>query len=333
MKRRSLALGLMLAPLLSRAKDAAFPDRPIKFVVPFPPGGITDRIARSLAQNMETTLGQPVVVENRPGAGATIGSDFVARAKPDGHTILLGAHASHGINPSLMKLPYDAVKSFEPVSLLATVPNMLLLRPSNPANSVRELIAMAKAEPGKLTFTSAGIGTSGHIAGEMLASMAGVQLLHVPARGPAEAVQDALAGHVDILFDSTALSLPLVKGNKLKALAVTSRERSPAVPQLPTMAESGLPDYEMLLWFALYAPAATPQPIVQALNAAAVKAFADPKVRDSFVPDGVRLVASTPQQLAQFQQAEMAKYAKLVKDLGLRPNGGRLSPPRPRSPC
>lgn len=320
MKRRSLAIGLMLAPLLpALADDKAYPDRPIKFVVPFPPGGVTDRIARGLSVKLHESMGQAVVVENKPGAGATIGSDFVARAKPDGYTVLLGAHASHGINVSLMKLPYDAVKSFEPVSLMVTVPNMLLLRPSNPANSLRELIAQGKANPGKLTYTSAGIGTSGHIAGAMLASMAGIELLHVPAKGPSQAVQDTLAGHVDILFDSTLLSMPLVKGGKLKALAVTSPERSSAAPNLPTMAQAGLPGFEVLLWFALYAPAGTPPAIVQKLQAEVAKAFADPQLRDPLVRDGVDVIVSTPQQLAQFQRAEIAKYARLVKELGLKP--------------
>ena len=321
MKRRSAALGLMLSPLLpALATPAPWPDRPIKFVVPFPPGGVTDRIARSLSVKLNESMGQPVIVENRPGAGATIGSDFVARAAPDGYTVLLGAHASHAINVSLMKVPYDAVRSFEPVSLLVTVPNMLLLRPGNPANSLKELIAQAKANPGKLTYTSAGIGTSGHIAGAMLASMAGIDLLHVPAKGPAQAAQDTLAGHTDILFDSTLLSMPQVKAGKLKALAVTSSARSTAIPNLPTMAEAGLPGYEVLLWFALYAPAGTPQPIVQKLHAEVVKAFADPKVRDPLVQDGVEVVAGTPQQLARFQAGEIAKYAKLVKDLGLKNN-------------
>jgi tripartite-type tricarboxylate transporter receptor subunit TctC len=219
-----------------------------------------------------------------------------------------------------MKLPYDAVKSFEPISLLVTVPNMLLLKPTNPANSLQELIAQAKANPGKLTYTSAGIGTSGHIAGAMLASMAGIELLHVPAKGPAQAVQDTLAGHVDILFDSTLLSMPLVKAGKLKALAVTSGERSTAVPNLPTMAEAGLPGYEVLLWFGLYAPAGTPKPIVQKLQAEVAKALSDPKIRDPLVQDGVEVIASTPQQLAQFQRGEIAKYARVVKELGLKNN-------------
>ena len=304
----------------AHAGQPGYPDKPIKFVVPFPPGGLTDRIARSLAEKMQASMGQPVVVENKAGAGATIGSDSVAKAKPDGYTILLGSHASHAINASLMKLPYDPAKDFEPISLLATVPNMLLLKSSNPAKSVADLIAQAKANPGKLTYTSAGIGTSGHIAGEMLASMAGVKLLHVPAKGPAQAVQDALGGHVDILFDSTALSLPLVKTGKLKALAVTSLQRSPAVPDLPTMSEAGVKGYEVLLWFGLYAPAGTPAPIVQRLHQETVQAFADPKVRDSLVKDGVTVVVSTPEQLRMFQQDETAKYARLIKALGLSAN-------------
>ncbi|WP_439606030.1 tripartite tricarboxylate transporter substrate binding protein [Hydrogenophaga sp.] len=268
MKRRTAAMGVMLTPFLPQLGVAeTYPDRPVRFVVPFPPGGLTDRIARSLAAQLHESMEQPFVVDNKPGAGATIGSEFVARSKADGYTLLMGSHASHAINASLMKLSYDPTSSFEPLSLLATVPNMLLLHPSNPANSLKELIAQAKTKPGGLTYTSAGIGTSGHIAGAMLASMSSVNLLHVPARGAPQAVQDALAGHVDILFDSTSLSMPLVKAGKLKALAITSRERSPALPNLPTMAEAGLPGYEVLLWFALYVPVGTPKAIVNRLHA------------------------------------------------------------------
>lgn len=315
----TLAVVTLCGAAPARAAEGAYPDRPIKFVVPFPPGGITDRIARSLAQKMQESMGQPVVVENKPGAGATIGTEFVARSAPDGYTILLGAHASHAINVSLMKLPYDATKSFAPVSLLATVPNMLMVRPTFAGNSLQELIAEARKNPGKLTYTSAGIGTSGHVAGALLSSMAGVQMLHVPARGPAQAVQDALGGHVDILFDSTAVSLPLVKSGKLKALAVTSLQRSPAIPSLPTMAEAGLPGYEVLLWFGLYAPAGTPAAIVQRLHAEAVKGLADPKLREPLQRDGVTVIASTPQQLAEFQATEIQKYARLIKEMGLKP--------------
>lgn len=315
----SVAAAALFTAAPAQAADTSYPDRPIRFVVPFPPGGITDRLARSLAQKLQESMAQPVVVENKPGAGATIGSEYVARSAPDGYTILLGAHASHAINVSLMKVPYDAAKSFAPVSLLATVPNMLMVRPGFPANSLGELIAEARKQPGRLTYTSAGVGTSGHIAGALLASMAGVQLLHVPARGPAQAVQDALGGHVDILFDSTAVSLPLVKSGKLKALAVTSQQRSPAVPSLPTMGEAGLPGYEVLLWFGLYAPAGTPAAIVRRLNAETVKAMGDPKFREPLVRDGVTLVASTPQQLADFQASEIAKYARLIRELRLKP--------------
>ncbi len=321
MKRRTAALGLMLTPLLpTLAWSQAYPERVVRFVVPFPPGGLTDRIARSLAVKLSESMGQPVVVENKPGAGATIGSDSVARSRPDGYTVLLGAHASHAINPSLMKLTYDPATSFEPITLLATVPNMLLVHPTNPANSVKELIAYAKAKPGGLTYTSAGVGTSGHVAGAMLASMSGAELLHVPAKGAAQAVQDALAGHVDILFDSTSLSMPLVKAEKFKALAVTSSQRSAALPDLPTMAESGLPGYEVLLWFAFYAPAGTPKAIVNKLHAEVVKAFSDPRIRTPLTQDGVDVITSTPEQLARFQRTEVEKYARLVKELGLKVN-------------
>lgn len=317
-----LALGMAAAPGLVRSADTpdAYPSKPIRFVVPFPPGGITDRLARMLGQRMQESMGQPVIVENRAGAGATVGSDFVAKAKPDGYTILLGAHASHAINVSLMKLPYDAVKDFAPISLLGTVPNLLLVRPSTPVDNVKELIALAKAKPGTLTYTSAGVGTSGHMAGELLESMAGIDLVHVPNKGAAQALNDAVGGHVDIVFDSVALSMPLVRAGKLKALAVTSLERSAAAPNIPTMAEAGVPGYEIILWFAVFAPAGTPAAIVQKLHAEVVRAFDNPQMRASFAEEGLTVVASSPDKLAEFQRTEIVKWSKLIKTLGLAAN-------------
>ncbi len=312
------AVPLMCLVPQAHANEAAnWPERPLKLVVPFPAGSVTDRIGRVLAQRLEASFKQPVVVENRPGAGATIGSDYAAKAKPDGYTLLLGANASHAVNVAFMKLNYDPVKSFEPISLVAAVPSVLSVRPSLAPQSVAELIAQAKAKPGGFTYTSAGVGTTGHIGMEMLASMAGIQLVHVPAKGPGQAVQDVMAGHVDMLIESIALSAPVVKDGRLRALAVTSQTRSPALPDVPTLNEAGVNGYELLLWFALFAPAGTPQEIVNKVHAETVRTFADPAVRDPLVRDGVTVVAGTPQQLTQFQLSEMNKFGKLIKDLKL----------------
>jgi tripartite-type tricarboxylate transporter receptor subunit TctC len=322
--RRLLLLGAL--PLLScvaHAQDAgtaAWPERPIKLVIPFPAGSVTDRIGRVLGQHLQDALKQPVVVENRPGAGATIGSDYVAKAKPDGYTILLGANASHAVNVAFMKLPYDPVKSFEPISLVAAVPSVLAVGNAIPARTLGELLAQAKAKPGAFTYTSAGIGTTGHIGMEMLASMTGMQLVHVPAKGPGQAVQDVMGGHVDMLIESIALTAPLVKGGKLRALATTAQTRSPALPQVPTVAEAGVPGYELLLWFALYAPAGTPQAIVEKLHAETVRTFADPAVRQPLVNDGITVVAGTPKQLADFQKSEIEKFGTLIRKLDLKLN-------------
>ncbi|MGV3571897.1 MAG: tripartite tricarboxylate transporter substrate binding protein [Ramlibacter sp.] len=322
--RRLLVLAALPALALqaqAQSADAAgWPDRPIKLVVPFPPGSVTDGIGRVLGQRLEAALKQPVVVENRPGAGATIGSDYVAKAKPDGYTILLGANASHAVNVAFMKLPYDPVKSFEAISLVAAVPSVLAVKNSVPAKTLGELVAQAKARPGGFTYTSAGIGTTGHIGMEMLSSMAGMQLLHVPSKGPGQALQDVMAGHVDMLIESIALTAPLVKSDKLRALAVTSQSRSVALPQVPTVAEAGVAGYELLLWFALYAPAGTPQAIVNKLHAETVRTFADPAVRQPLVNDGVSVVAGTPKELAEFQKAEIEKFGALIRKLDLKLN-------------
>jgi tripartite-type tricarboxylate transporter receptor subunit TctC len=323
LRRLLLLAALPVAAGLVHAQDAGlanWPDRPIKLVVPFPPGSVTDRIGRVLGQHLQDALKQPVVVENRPGAGATIGSDYVAKAKPDGYTILLGANASHAVNVAFMKLPYDPVRSFEPISLVAAVPSVLAVKNAMPAKTLGELLAQARGKPGGFTYTSAGIGTTGHIGMEMLASMTGVQFVHVPAKGPSQAVQDVMAGHVDMLIESIALTAPLVKGDKLRALATTAQARSPALPQVPTVAEAGVPGYELLLWFALYAPAGTPQAIVNKLHAETVRTFADPAVRQPLVNDGITVVAGTPRQLADFQKSEMDKFGTLIRKLDLKPN-------------
>jgi len=286
--------------------------------VPFPPGGVTDRLARMVAQKMQEHWGQPVVAENRPGASGMIAAEAVAKSAPDGYTLMMGHIGTHAIDVSLFsKLPYDPVKDFAPVSLLVSVPNVLLVHPSVPANSVQELVALAKARPGTLNFASPGSGTSGHMSAELFKSLAGIDIVHVPYKGPGPALQDLVAGQVNMLFDTVASSMPQVRGGKLKGLAVTTRERSAIAPGVPTMAESGVPGYEIAPWFAAYAPAGTPPAVVNKLQAEMARILNLPDVRAAFVDQqGMTLIASSPAELGAHTQREIAKWAQVVKATG-----------------
>jgi tripartite-type tricarboxylate transporter receptor subunit TctC len=316
------ALGILAATTSPRALAddvaAVYPTKSIQFIVPFPPGGLTDRLSRVLTQKLSESWGQPVIVLNKPGAGGTIGMAALAKSKPDGYTIGLGSHATHAINVSLMagQLGYDAVKDFTPVTLLATVPNLLLVHPSVPASNVSELIAFAKANPGKLHYVSQGVGTSGHLGGEMFAHRAGIEMVHVPEKGPAQAQTSIIGGHTQILFDSTALSMPQVRAAKLKALAITSARRSPIAPQIPTLAEAGVSGCEFTLWFGVFAPAGVPPTIIDKLNREIVRIFNLPDVRTAFESQGVTVVASSPDALAAHQKKEIAYWAPIVKSTG-----------------
>jgi tripartite-type tricarboxylate transporter receptor subunit TctC len=322
---RLLSLAILLgssAGLLRVAGDAfaqGYPAKPIRIVVPFTPGGTTDVLARAIGQKLTASWTQPVVVDNRPGAAGNIGSEVVAKAAPDGYTLLMGTVSTHGINPGLYsKLPYDPVKDFAPVTLVAKVPNILVLHPSVPASSVTELIAHAKAKPGQLNFASSGNGTSIHLSGELFKTMAGVQMTHVPYKGSAPALTDLLGGQVSLMFDNMPTALPHVKAGRLKALAVTSAKRSPAIPQLPTMAEAGLPGFEATSWFGVLAPAATPKEIVGKLNGEIVRILKTPEVRAQLSGQGAEPVGDTPEEFAAHIKAEMAKWAKVVKESGAR---------------
>jgi tripartite-type tricarboxylate transporter receptor subunit TctC len=313
----------LLAALLACVADGAlaqgYPAKPIKIVVPFTPGGTTDVLARAVGQKLTANWGQPVVIDNRPGAGGNIGSEVVAKAAGDGYTLLMGTISTHGINPSLYtKLPFDAVKDFAPVSLVARVPNVLVLHPSVPANSVKELIALAKAKPGQLNFASSGNGTSIHLSGEMFKTMAGVQMSHIPYKGSAPALTDLLGGQVSLMFDNMPTALPHVKAGRLKALAVTTAKRSPALPELPTVAESGLPDFEATSWFGVLAPAATPKEIVNKLSGEIAKILKTPDVQAQLSGQGAEPVGSTAEEFATHIKSEMAKWAKVVKESGAR---------------
>ncbi|MEO8305601.1 MAG: tripartite tricarboxylate transporter substrate binding protein [Betaproteobacteria bacterium] len=299
------------------AQEPAYPTKPIRLVVPFPPGGATDIMARAVAQKLTEAWGQGVVVDNRPGAGGNIGSELVAKAAPDGYTLEMGTVGTHAINSSLYaKMPYDHVKDFAPVVLVAAVPNVLVVNPAVPVNSVQELIAYAKANPGKLNFASSGAGTSIHLSGELFKVMAGVQMTHVPYKGSAPALQDLLGGQVQLMFDNLPPSLPQIKAGKLRALAVTTPSRSPALPDVPTIAESGLPGFDASSWFGVLAPAGTPPAIIAKLNAEIAKWLASPEAKEKLASVGANAAGGTPEDFARHIQMETAKWAKVVKESG-----------------
>jgi tripartite-type tricarboxylate transporter receptor subunit TctC len=305
-----------LAPLAGLAAEP-FPGKQVRFVVPYPPGGPLDTVARLLGQKVGASIKQPVVVENVPGAGGNIGAGTVARAAPDGYTILMGAVATHAINPTLYpSIPYNAEKDFIAVTQVASTPNVLVVNPAMKASSVAEFIALAKSRPGKLNFGSGSTGSAGHLAGELFKSMAGIDMAHIPYKGAAAAMQDLIGGRVDLMFDNLASSLSQVKGGRVRALAVTTAKRTPLAPDLPTVAESGLPGFDISTWFGIFVPAGTPKPVVDRLHDEFVKALAAPDVREKMINLGAEPVGNTPEEFAAYVKAEAAKYAKLVKASG-----------------
>ena len=296
---------------------AAYPTKPIRLVVPFPAGGATDLLAREVSKHLTDAWGQSVVVDNRPGAGGNIGSELVAKSPPDGYTLEMGTVGTHAINASLYsKMPYDHVKDFVPVILVAGVPNVLVVNPSVPVNTVQELIAYAKANPGKLNFASSGSGTSIHLSGELFKVMAGVNMTHVPYKGSAPALAELIAGQVQLMFDNLPPSLPQIKAGKLRALAVTSARRAPALPDVPTVAEAGLPGFEASSWFGVLAPAGTPPAVVAKLNAEIAKWLMSPEAKEKLAGVGANIAGGTPEDFARHIQAETAKWAKVVKESG-----------------
>ncbi len=310
--------GLSMTALARGAAAEDWPVRPISYIVPFTPGGSTDVIGRTLAQKLSESLGQPVVVDNRPGAGGGVGASYVAKARPDGYTLMGGTISTHAINASLYKnLPYDPVKDFDPVSLIAFLPNVLIVNPSLGVNSVQELIALLKKDETRRSFASSGAGTSTHLAGELLADMVGVKMTHIAYKGTPPAMQDVAAGLVPFMFDQMTAALPLVKAGKLKLLAVTTAKRAALAPELPTMAEAGVPGFAMSSWQAVYAPRGTPAPVVARLNAEIVKLLKQPDVRDKLGTQlGMEIVGSSPEQLAELMRSEIPRWAELVKKSG-----------------
>jgi tripartite-type tricarboxylate transporter receptor subunit TctC len=312
MPTRRTALGLAVALTLGAVTPVgaqpAYPIRPISLIVPFPAGGSTDLVARVVAEKMSQDLGQQIVVDNRGGAGGNVGSAAAAKSDPDGYTLLMGTVATHALNPALYKtMPYDPVTDFAPISLL---------NPDFPAQNVAELIALLKEKPGEYSYASSGNGTPLHLSGELFKTMAGVDMVHVPYKGAGPALVDVMGGHVPIMFDNLPSSTEHIKAGKLRGLAVTTAERASSMPDLPTVAESGLPGYETYTWNALFAPAGTPPEVVARLNEAAVKALADPEVQAKLQGFGASVVGSSPDELAAHVQAELAKWAPVVKASG-----------------
>ena len=305
-------LAVVLLALSSAVSAQAYPSRPIKFVVPFAPGGGTDLVARIISVKMSESMGQPVVIENRGGAGGQIGTAFAAKSAPDGYTIVIGS-TPLTIGHSLYKnLPYDLLRDFAPLSLVVKQPLTLLVASSAPANSVKELIALAKAQSGKLNHASGGNGTGTHLAAELFKSLAGVDIVHVPYNGQAAALNAALAGQVTVVFDQPGTSLGHVQAGKIKMLAVTSKARSPQSPNTPTMEEAGVPGYEVDSWFGVFAPAGTPRDVIERLSAEIAKSAKLPDVRDKLTAQGFVVVGSTPAEFDAFVKAEVAKWKRVI---------------------
>jgi tripartite-type tricarboxylate transporter receptor subunit TctC len=312
-------LAFFLAALfcISSAFAQSYPSKPIRIVVPYPPGGFNDTLGRTLAAKFTEAWGQPAIVENKPGANTVIGSDFVAKSPPDGYTLLIVAFP-FAVTPSLLKnMPYDTVKDFAPVVWAATSPNALVVNPSLPVKSVAELIALAKAKPGTLSYASTGNGSSNHISMELFKSLAGVDIVHIPYKGSGPAVTDLLGGQVQLMFDNAPNVMPQVKAGKLRALGMSGARRSSFAPDIPTIAESGVPGYEVAVWFGLVAPAGTPRDVVMKLNAEVLRILAMPDVRERFQSQGVEPVGSTPEQFGEHIKGQMVKWAKVVKDAGV----------------
>ncbi|AVS96648.1 tripartite tricarboxylate transporter substrate binding protein [Paracidovorax avenae] len=316
-RRGLIAAAAACALLPGLAAAQAFPSKPITIIVPFAAGGTTDILARIIAQGMGAELGQSVVVDNRAGAGGNIGGQVAARAPADGYTLFMGTVGTHAINAALYrKMPFDPVKDFAPLTRVANVPNLLVANPAQPFKTVQELIAYAKANPGKINFGSSGSGSSIHLSGELFKSMAKVDMQHVPYKGSASAVTDLLGNQIAIMFDNMPSAIQHVRSGKLRAIAVTTAKRSPELPDVPTIAESGVPGYEATSWFGMFAPAGTPAPVVAQLNATIVKVLSMPDIKKKLTEQGAEAAGETPAQFADFIQKESVKWGKVVRESG-----------------
>jgi len=312
--------GLLAAALLGAASSAlaAYPEKPITIIVPWAAGGSTDILARALGDQLSKSLGQPVVVDNRAGASGNIGSNFVAKARPDGYTLLVGSMSTHAMNPALMEsMPFKGVDDFTPIAQMANVINTLVVSNSVPVKNVRELIAYAKANPGKLNYASAGGGSTNHLSAVLFEKAAGIEMVHVPYKGGAPAVLDTVADQTQVLFSAGTQTLPHVKAGKLKLLAVTEARRSPLLPDVPTVAET-LPGYEMSVWYGLFGPAGMPRDLVDRLNAATNTALADPAIRARMDSIGVEITRTTPAQFSAILKRDAERYGRTIRELGIK---------------
>jgi tripartite-type tricarboxylate transporter receptor subunit TctC len=311
-------LATLHAATAAEAQD--YPTRPVRLVVGTSPGGGTDITARIIAPKLSEYFGRQIVVENRPGATTTIAGDIVARSAPDGYTLWMGV-SSLTINPYVLtKVPYDAVKDFAPVSQVVVLPNIMIAHPSLPVRSVKELIALARPRPGQLNFAAGGAGSSQHLAMELFLHMAGVKIIHVGYRGQGPALLDVVAGHVHLMMSNILGALPLVRNGRLRALGVTGAKRAIVAPDIPTIAESGVPGYEVMQWYGVLAPANTPREVIARIHAALVRALQDPAINERFLRDGAETVGSTPEEFAAVIGADLRKWGKVVKDAGIKPD-------------
>jgi tripartite-type tricarboxylate transporter receptor subunit TctC len=324
MNHLSRIAGLTLAfimlgsvPNIALAQKNKYPDKPVRFVVPFAPGGGTDIIARVMAQKLSEAFGQSVIVDNRGGAGGTIGAEIAAKSTPDGYTMIM-VSGSYAVNAGLYKLPYDPLNGIDTVSLVGTSPFIVALNPSVPAKSVKELIALAKAKPGSLNYASTGTGGITHMATELFRLMAGINIVHVPYKGTGPALNDVIGGQVQMIFGSILATLPHAKSGKLKGIAVTGPKRSEAAPEMPTVAESGLPGYEVTLWYGVWGPKGLPKDVISRWNAELVKILKSPDMKGRLATQGLEAVGTTPGEFRAHLKAEIAKWAKVIKDAGVK---------------
>ena len=312
-------LAIALAAICAGAAAQGYPARPVRLIVPYPPGGGTDIFARLVGARLTETLGQPIVIEQRPGAAGVIGADVAAKAAPDGYTLVIGQASNLAINLSLMKkLPYDPARDFAPITLVATSPNLLVVHPSLPVRTIKDLVALAKSKPGAINYASAGNGSPGHLAAEYFKKVAKIDMVYIPYKGAAPALLDVLAGQASLYFTSPIAAQPFVQSGRLRQIAVTSGKRFPPLPDVPTIAESGYRDIDMTSWWGLLAPAGTAADIVEKLNAATVKALNSPEVKERLASQGAMVVTSTPGEFAAYIKSEIVKWARIVSASGAR---------------
>ena len=318
--RGGVLLGMaLMSAAHAQAQAQAYPNRPVRWVVPFPPGGSTDLIGRFTGQELSKRIGQPVVIDNRPGAGGIIGTEHVAKSAPDGYTLLQGSVAQFATFPTMYaKLPYDPVKDFVPITLLQTITTTMVVTPSLPVKTVKDLVALARQRPGELNFTASGMGTTTYLTGELLKRRAGIDMTFITYKGSGPALNDVMAGFVQIMFEPLPSALPLINGGKLRVLAVTSRNRSPALPQVPTLDESGFPGFDMVTWQGMFAPAGTPSAVVDRLNGELTRILRTPEITQKVFDQGGQIGANTSEEFARFIRDESAKWSKVIRDSGAR---------------